>query len=48
MIMETDTCFISYKKYSSIEINLYIKLNLVTCSIYILNAEKGVVKIGEL
>ena len=48
MIMETDTFFISYKKYNSIEINLYIKQNLVTFSIYILNAEKGVVKIGKL
>ena len=40
MIMETDTFFISYKKYNSIEI--------VTFSIYILNVENGVVKIGEL
>ena len=30
IIMETDTFFISYKKYNSIEINLYIKYNLVT------------------
>ena len=48
MIMETDTFFVSYKKYNSIEINLYIKYNLVTFSIYILNVEKGVVKICEL
>ena len=48
MIMETDTCSISYKKYNLIEINLYIKYNLVTFSIYILNMEKGVVKIHEL
>ena len=48
MNMQTDTFFISYKKYNSIEINLYIKYNLVTFSIYILNVEKGVVKIGEL
>ena len=41
MIMETDTFFISYKKYNSIEINLYIKYNLVTFSIYIPNVEKG-------
>ena len=46
--METDTFFISYKKYNSIKINLYIKYNLVTFSIYILNVEKGVVKIHEL
>ena len=48
VIMKTDTFFISYKKYNSIEINLYIKYNLVTFSIYILNVEKGVVKICEL
>ena len=48
MIMETDTFFISYKKYNSIEINLYVKYNLVTFSIYILNVEKGVVRIHEL
>ena len=48
MIMETDTFFISYKKYNSIEINLYIKYNLVTFSIYILNVEKGIVKICNL
>ena len=48
IIMETDAFFISYKKYNSIEINLYIKYNLVTFSIYILNAENGFVKIGEL
>ena len=43
--METDTFFI---KYNSIEINLYIKYNLVAFLIYILNVEKGVVKICEL
>ena len=48
MIMETDTFSISYKKYNSIQRNLYIKYNLVIFSIYILNAEKGVVKIGKL
>ena len=48
MIMETDTFFTSYKKYNSKKINLYIKYNLVTFSIYILNVEKGVVKIHEL
>ena len=48
MIMETDTFFRSYKKYNSIKINLYIKYNLVTFSVYILNVEKGVVKIWEL
>ena len=48
MIMETDTFFRSYKKYNSIKINLYIKYNLVTFSIYILNVEKGVVKICKL
>ena len=48
MIMETDTFFISYKKYNSIEINLSVKYKLVTFSIYILNVEKGVVKIHEL
>ena len=48
MVMETYTFFISYKKYNWIEINLYIKYNLVTFSIYILNVEKGVVKICEL
>ena len=48
MIMETDTFFIIYKKYNSIEINLCIKYNLVTFSIYILNEEKGVVKMREL
>ena len=48
MIMETDSFFICYKKYNSIEINLYIKHNLATFSIYVLNAEKGVVKICEL
>ena len=32
MITETDTFFISYRKYNSIEINLYIKYNLVTFS----------------
>ena len=36
--METDTFFMSYKKYNSID----------TFSIYILNVEKGVVKIGKL
>ena len=41
MIMETDTFFISYKKYNSIEINSYIKYSLVTFSIYIPNVEKG-------
>ena len=44
MIMETDIFLISYKKYNSIEINLCIKYNLVTFSIYFLNVEKGVVK----
>ena len=44
MIIETDTVFRSYKKYNSIEINFYIKYNLVTFSIYILNVEKGIVK----
>ena len=48
MIMETDTFSISYKKYNSMKINLYIKYNLATFSIYILNVEKGVVKICEL
>ena len=41
MIMETATFFISYKKYNSIQTNLYIKYNLVTFSIYIPNVEKG-------
>ena len=48
MMMEIDTFFISYEKCNSIKINLYIKYNLVTFSIYILNMEKGVVKISEL
>ena len=48
MIMETDTLLRSYKKYNSIKINLYIKYNQVTFSIYILNVEKGVVKLCEL
>ena len=42
MIIERD------KKCNSIEINLYIKYNLVTFSIYILNVEKGVIKIHEV
>ena len=46
MIMETDTFFVSYKKYNYIY--LYIKYNLFTFSIYILDVEKGVVKIHEL
>ena len=53
MIMETDTFFRSYKNYNSKniiqkKINLYIKYNLVTFSIYILNVEKGIAKIHEL
>ena len=48
MIMETDAFFISYKKYNSIEINLYMKYSLVTFSIYILDVEKGIVKICKL
>ena len=48
MFMETDAFVISYKKYNSIEINLYIKYSLVTFSIYILNVEKGDVKIHKL
>ena len=48
MIMETDTFFRNYKKYNSIKINLYIKYNLVTFSVYIFNVEKGVVKMHQL
>ena len=47
--METDTFFRSYKKFNSIKNKfIYIKYKLVTFSIYILNVEKGVVKICEL
>ena len=48
MIMETDTFLEVIKKYNTKKINLYIKYNLATFSIYILNVEKGVVKICEL
>ena len=48
MIMETDTFFIGYKNIIQQKINLCIEYNPVTFSIYILNVEKGVVKIPEL
>ena len=48
MIMETDTFLEVIKNIIQSNINLHIKYNLVTFSIYILNVEKGVVKIYEL